>query len=349
MSSQDPQDPQAASGPLSKLLSCTRCRQRKTKCNKANPCDSCQRAGVPCDTPSRRSRAPRRRHRALEARDAELLLRIKRLESLVGKGSESDAANTMTMMDSAEGSPRHNVVNSNPAPTLFLNNDAFDERAQTGVRLDASYASFVKRQSRGNRYPFSDFWTSLGDEFDGIRQLLEHPLENDEDDTDDLMSNPPESKDSSPHFIFEDPGSLGGIETSYPSESHRATLFQFYFANVAPICKVLHRPTANTYLSGADELLNHTTGRFKFGSIEACTFAMYFAAVTSMSTQDCMTHFGEEKHVLLARYRRSTETALTQADFMNSREIVTLQAFTLYIVSTPSIICVSAISTPNNA
>lgn len=41
---------------------------------------------------------------------------------------------------------------------------------------------------------------------------------------------------------------------------------------------------------------------------------------------------GVEKDVLLKRYRFGTEQALARADFLNTNEIVTVQAFVLFLV-----------------
>ena len=200
-------------------------------------------------------------------------------------------------------------------------------------RLNEKYAAFIKLQETGSPYLSGEFWANLCGEVDGLRHLLEHSPE--EDDLDDSASNSTDAKLSPPHFIFNEPGISFELEPPYPSDAHRAILFQFYFANVDPICKILHKPTSISHLVGAKDLIDESTGRFKFKSIEAITFAIYFAAVTTMSPEECLNYFSEERDVLVMRYKRSTETALTQADFMNSMEIVTLQALTLYIVTIP--------------
>ncbi|RAL67859.1 hypothetical protein DID88_008585 [Monilinia fructigena] len=73
------------------------------------------------------------------------------------------------------------------------------------------------------------------------------------------------------------------------------------------------------------------TGRHKFKSLEAVAFSMYFAAVTSMTNEECLEHLDEERDILVARYKTATEIALQESDFLNSVEIVTLQALILYI------------------
>lgn len=323
----------AQTAPTRKPLSCTSCRQRKIKCDKADPCDPCLKLGIECVFPTRRIRAPRGRRDALEARDAELLRRIRRLEGMLANKADTGPAE----LDGGRSG-------GNLSPTLvspLLSSGVLGEGTQTGVTVDDHYAAFVKQQGSSSRHLNSEFWSSLNNEFDGLRQLIEGRVD-DEDDFDDSMSRSTEGIACSPNFILQDPDSLVGSEAVYPSDAHSAVLFQFYFTNVDPVCKILHRPTVNTYFSNLEALLDPLTRRFKFRSLEAVTFAAYFAAVTSMSPQECLTFLGEQKDILSARYKSSTEAALAQADYLNSLEITTLQALTIYIVSTPqttTIIC----------
>jgi len=319
----------AQPGLARKLLSCTRCRQRKIKCDKADPCDPCSKSGIGCIFPTRRIRAPRGRRDALEARDAELLVRIRRLEGMLAN-----------KVDTGPAGPDAGRRGGNQSPTLITplpSTGELGEGTQTGVAVDDHYAAFIEQQGTSSRHVNSEFWMSLSNEFDGLRQLIECHVddEDDFDDFDDSISHSMEAVDSSPNFILRDPDSFVGSEAVYPSDADRKVLFQFYFTNVDPLCKILHRPTVDTYFSNLEVLLDPLTRRFKFRSLEAVTSAVYFAALTSMSAQECLTYLGEQKSILSARYKSSTEAALAHADFLNSLEIATLQALTIYIVSTP--------------
>jgi hypothetical protein len=322
-SNHDPQPSDGASGP--KPLSCVTCRQRKVKCNKSNPCNHCTKVGIQCVFPNR-VRVSRAKQTASKTRDVELLKRISRLESLVSK---IGALDTMKVGHGENNSPSRRT--SNITNLMSISSDVPSGNAQN--RVDEKYASFVKKQETGTPYLSSEFWTSLCDEVDGLRHLLEHST--DDDELDDSTSNSTGAKHPQTHFIFNDPGSPFESLPPYPSDAHRAILFQFYFANVDPICKILHKQNTTSYLMEAKDLLDGSTGRFKFRSIEAITFAIYFAAITTMSLEECLNYFSEEKDALVKRYKRGTEAALTQADFMNSMEIVTLQALTLYMVLIP--------------
>ena len=271
------------------------------------------------------SRTTRSKPRGFDKRDAELLQRIKRLERLMSK---VDSA--MTTKPTSEELSLPNMSSPTTSATLpFHLSNVPEQDTQSDDRVDIQYASFIKEQGSGIRR-LREAW---GAEFDGLQQLLENSLESDEEDDDENVSASPELKMHSPLFILNEADTMANLKASYPSDRHRSTLYHFYLANVDPLCKILHRPTIKAYLASSQELLDQSSGRFKFTSLEAVSFAVYFAAVTSMTRQESLTHLGEDKDVLLTRYKRSTEAALAQADLLNTMEIVTLQAFTIYIVS----------------
>lgn len=61
---------------------------------------------------------------------------------------------------------------------------------------------------------------------------------------------------------------------------------------------------------------------------------MYFTAVASLTPDQCTQHFDESKDALVERYRRGTEMALLHGDFFNSKNVVFLHSFVVYIVRT---------------
>ncbi len=61
-------------------------------------------------------------------------------------------------------------------------------------------------------------------------------------------------------------------------------------------------------------------------------FSIYYAAVTSLSQEECIRLFRVDRDRLLAHYKHGTEAALTNADFLNSMDLVTLQAFVIFLV-----------------
>lgn len=304
------------------VLNCTSCRHRKVKCNKTTPCDQCLESGIECIYPTRRIRPTRAQRDASEARDKELLGRIRHLESLLASNTDAFAAGSNTR------TPGTLLQPSLDSPFSGLHST----NAETGVPVDDHYTAFIKRQKEGTRHLNGTFWSSLSDEFEGLRQLIESPME-DEDDPDEGNSTSTDAAYSSPDLVLQESDNLNDTEICHPPSAHSVVLWQFFFKNVDFVCKILHRPTVNAYFSNLKALFDPSTRRFKFKSLEAVTFAAYFAAVTSMSSEECLDYFGEEKDVLSARYKRYTERVLIQADYLNSLEITTLQGLTIYIVS----------------
>ena len=306
------------------VLNCTSCRHRKVKCNKNTPCDQCLESGIECIYPTRRIRPTRAQRDASKARDKELLGRIRHLESLLASNTDAVPAGSNTRI------PDTSLESSLDLP--FSSAGVHGTSAETGVPVDDHYAAFVKRQKEGSRYLNGTFWSSLTDEFEGLKQLIENPME-DEDDLDEGDSTSTDAAYSSPDLVLQESSNFNDTEISHPPSAHSVVLWQFFFKNVDPVCRILHRPTVNAYFSNLKALFDPSTRRIKFRSLEAVTFAAYFATVTSMPSEECVDYFGEEKDILSARYKRYTEKVLIQADFLNSLEIPTLQGFTIYIVS----------------
>ncbi len=66
---------------------------------------------------------------------------------------------------------------------------------------------------------------------------------------------------------------------------------------------------------------------------EALMFAIYFLAVNSLGNDECQSMFGEPRATLLTKYDHGTQQALTNARFLRSLNIFTLQALIMFLVS----------------
>lgn len=166
--------------------------------------------------------------------------------------------------------------------------------------------------------------------------------EDDDDDNDnddyhslDTLSHSPKPPLSRYGFIFNFGSPKINLRFLHPSSKHIEALWAIYTVNVDPINRIVHKPTLRKFISGAKEHLDSIPGGSK---MQALMFAIYYAAVTSLTSGDCMVQFGEEKAALLAKYRFGTEQALAKADILNSMEIVTLQALVIFLVRNPLIL-----------
>lgn len=95
------------------------------------------------------------------------------------------------------------------------------------------------------------------------------------------------------------------------------------------MAKVLHKPTVQKVFTRITEnpegleRLDKTT--------EGLVFAIYFAAVTSMTEEELESSLGGNKPTMATKYRQAAENALMNADFLSTQEFVTLQAFIIYL------------------
>lgn len=325
---------QQQSQPPPKVLSCTNCRRRKIRCNKTtNPCLPCQASGTECIFPTR-VRNPRPRQSNPKSRDAELLKRISHLESLVSRIDATkltgDASPTEDNSRSNEPSPATRTHRSFTSPS---NHPKLQETGLIPGRMDHQFASFIKRQETDSIYTHDGFWTRLSEEIDGLKQLIENPSDDEEEASVSTATSPASKYDSPSLFVFDSRVTSSNISMSYPSDRHRDILFGFYFKNVHPLITIMHEPTAYLTTHSDSGLIDRDTGRHKFKSLQAITCSFCFAAVTSMTNEECLEQLDEEKDILVARYKTLTEIALQESDFLNSVEIVTFQALLVYIAA----------------
>lgn len=116
----------------------------------------------------------------------------------------------------------------------------------------------------------------------------------------------------------------------HPSPQHMNTLGNLYARNCDPMFKTLHIPSL-------EKLILHASNNFQeipYGNyVEALLFAVYYCAVVSLRQEECLEYFQDRKEHLLVRYRSGTETALANADMLNTKELGTLQALVIFLVS----------------
>lgn len=170
---------------------------------------------------------------------------------------------------------------------------------------------------------------------DGLKQLLDAPSEDEEEEWEHLSSqSPPVTPFPDTLFIFGSRRTASDLRSLHPFAPGIAFLCTTYFQNVDPVFKVLHRPTVQVAVSAAADSLN--AGPLEPAQ-EALMFAMYFAAVTSLTPEQCQTNIGQDRDKLLAQFKYGAETALANAHFLSSTELKSLVAFVIYVVSMESI------------
>ena len=110
----------------------------------------------------------------------------------------------------------------------------------------------------------------------------------------------------------------------------RAQLCAIYNFNVDPIFKVLHKPSITAHITQGHPYLGRSSSD---QNVQALDYAVFFAAVSSLGGDECMSMFGVAKSRVVEGYRAASEAALGSADFVLNHNLVILQAFVIHLVS----------------
>ena len=119
------------------------------------------------------------------------------------------------------------------------------------------------------------------------------------------------------------------IKATHPSAADVFRLWQIFLDNVNPITKLVHAPTMQRQLF--ESMRNPESNSKEW---DVMLFAIYLAAIQSMSRHGVQDTFGETKEVFLRRYQMAIRAALVRVDFTNTSDLLIVQAFVLYLVST---------------
>lgn len=91
--------------------------------------------------------------------------------------------------------------------------------------------------------------------------------------------------------------------------------------------KILHLPS---FWSSLTKALQHPQDTSK--NLEALISAFYFVIIVSLSEDECRNLLGRPKSVLFSQQQFVVRRSLKTAEFLETSSIVTLQAFTIYLV-----------------
>lgn len=342
-SSREPSDPPTTDGKQGtppanassglNLRSCTTCRKRKVKCDKRHPCSNCNRAAIECTFPGP-GRAPRR---SRKPPDTELLARLRRLEGVVqslGKGidEEAEVANERVEVPKKEEyaplqpNGRDNVSIKDIKPTKNCGMVGQHEpiRAHPETSLLTKEFGRLQVENGKSRYVSSKFWNSLSEEVAEMRDILD----DDTEDEDDYPSPGSGSSASANHqgFLFSFSSTILSLRNFHPTSEQIPIYWAIFKTNVDPVMKLLHIPQYEKTIFQASLDLDHVSK-----PIEVLMFTIYFAAITTLSTDDCILQLGLEKQAALRKYRFAVEQALARAGFLNTQELVVLQSVLLFL------------------
>ncbi|KAH8660544.1 hypothetical protein BX600DRAFT_514140 [Xylariales sp. PMI_506] len=288
--------------------SCIRCAERKVRCDRNTPCGACIRHNVDCVFNP--SQPPRNRHR--RAKGQILADRVRHYESIL-REKGIDPSKFPTIPDSEpHGIARDATQRVQDKTHLHSAPLASPER-----RRPASKYSGAQGQERF-KFVENVLWSRMVEE-------LHDPLDG-LDDSDNDATDAEDSDDELGLILRSQPKNIP--RSRHPSPGDILQLWQIFVNNIDPLVKILHVPTVRSVIEKASDNIDDIPR-----SCEALMFAIYSAAVMSLSDDECKQQLHEPRKLLLSRYVSATKAALSRARFMATTSLAVLQALILHILS----------------
>lgn len=134
---------------------------------------------------------------------------------------------------------------------------------------------------------------------------------------------------SSPSMVSSIPlPSSAGLLAMHPEPGQIFRLWQIFAERTNPMTKIIHAPSTQQRILDTGWNMNQCSNSF-----QSLLFAVYLLAVVSLSPDECLQHFGEDRNTLMSRYGNAAWLSLMAADLFETRQLEVLQALVLFIVS----------------
>lgn len=133
-----------------------------------------------------------------------------------------------------------------------------------------------------------------------------------------------------PNQVKLDIGHIHNASSSLPAKQHSDVLYNIFLDRVVPMIPIVHKSTLYTQYS---TFWNNTMQESRRPAFVALLFAIYFSAAQSMDPQMAIQVCGQDRELQIQIYQQATIQALSEAKFLSTQEIVTMQALALFAVS----------------
>lgn len=110
---------------------------------------------------------------------------------------------------------------------------------------------------------------------------------------------------------------------------HRRQIMSIYMERVDSLVPILHCGLFGDYLISRKPYLEYDTDH---PAPAALAWAVRYLTIGTINDDQCFHMFGVERGPLLARYQKTTQSALEKADYISTEDLTTLQAFVLFVV-----------------
>lgn len=233
----------------------------------------------------------------MSEREAELLKRLRRLEGVVQELSGQVELDAGKPSPSSPGSsnPKDGEGDSETAPksirVVGMDEGKSSKKKwmsrmwSTGegppkseITLEHRFGRLVMEDGKSH-YVSNPFWESIAEEVEEMREILEEGEISDSEGPYVHSDNITDADHQS--FIFSYRSASVDLKGLHPLPSQIPFYWETFVENVNPLAKILHVPTMNKVIKEVQGNLDSLSR-----STEALMFAIYFATITSMTTEE---------------------------------------------------------------
>jgi hypothetical protein len=296
---------------LEAKYSCLVCHKRKVKCDRGRPCSNCTKNNVDCEY--RAPPAPRRRKRT--AIDPALADKLRRYEDQLRRSGVKLDDSGDIIDDEDEGPDE-----DERKPERKASSQPPKSRTSSRTPLKAEEGTLLMDAGK-SRYLESGLWVTLNDQLPNSNPLLNDQPENaTEDDSSQSNGN------SQPISILFGKARVGDPLEAFPKPEHVMIFWREFTTNVDPIVKMIHVPTVDRIVQLSCQHV-HSLSRNNISLL----FAIFLAAVSSMTDESCRAKFGQSKSSLYRKYVCASEKSFVRGGLLRTTDLTMLIAFITYI------------------
>ncbi|CAK7203187.1 hypothetical protein SEUCBS139899_005918 [Sporothrix eucalyptigena] len=288
-----PKHPSAAAPYKLGSRSCHGCYQRKVRCDRAVPCGHCERHGLSCVYPAKATAA-----------EEGVTKKVVNLQSIANRLARVEDLLTVLV----ERTERFDVVES-------LITKPFAGNVHPSVQ-----AELVQRQRQSQARPSQQPQPTQTQT--QTQSQTQQDQQTSAESTWEILLNDGHDERAMP---FSGSPSVGNTPQSV---NLALQLWSVYVKSVDPVLKILHIPTVQSTVVAT--ILDPKSAA---PSTLALTFAIYYAALTSMSDGDTALAVLplNERHAQLARCKAALDRLLTVAHLVVNADIPSIQALAIYV------------------
>lgn len=180
-----------------------------------------------------------------------------------------------------------------------------------------------------------EFWVSLVQEVQSLRDVLHEPLEDDEDAATDVpYIGQPVAGSRFISLGSQPSGEFAHLIESFmtvPTSPISLYLYEMYTRKVDPLIRILHRPSLDRLMVEGKTYLGYPHSD---PSVDALISAVHLMAISVMDDSQSQFLFQVPRSVIANDLVIACESAIQRAGLIVTTDMTVLQAFTLYLVGT---------------